>query len=100
MNEVNMFGKESIVTAENYLAVGFESDGAHIVSWHLAPKRFRGDGRLWLLPVDIKGVSYEIICGGYEVKRKKSGMRISFDGAYDIKEHKGRPSCDFFGNYF
>jgi hypothetical protein len=99
MEKENIFNS-GFITVGEYGVAGFESAGAHIIPPHLAPKRFCGDGRLWLLPLDTDGTTYEIACGNYRVERGRRGTQIFFDGEYAVKKHSGRPPCDFFGKYF
>jgi len=90
-----MFEDDAIVLpGSEFLLYGFESEGNHIIPPHYQPKRFRGDGLLWVLPSDPEeGRAFRITCGRYRV----SGAKITFAGAYAAEEYPARPACDFFG---
>ena len=91
---------EKIISKREYRLYGFETEGCHIIPSHLQPKKFCGDGIIWLLPYERAKKSVRISCGKYTVLSKSEEIRISFDGEIAEEEYPFLPVCDFFGNPF
>ncbi|MGN0520560.1 MAG: hypothetical protein ACI4LB_07440, partial [Candidatus Fimenecus sp.] len=75
----------SINTAE-YSLYGFQSNGNYIIPPHYQPKKFSGDGILWLIPVAKDKSAKLFKCKAYTVKRKKGVLTVFFDGKYTVRE--------------
>ena len=92
--------EERSIYSEGYILYGYESDSIHIIPPHIQPRKFNGDGILWILPLNCNDKAYMVKTGKYSVKNKKSYTTIEFKSSYEKTEFDGRPRCDFYGKSF